>query len=123
MLRVRQAEIIVTGDARLDDMYRRGGLTFAHVQRAFEVVQGAMSDADRSVQLRAAELLGQWLGWKPRERDSTPDRVAAVSVTLVSAAGADAGTQLPRGRLEVHLAGNGHAAGIPPAGEREQSSD
>jgi hypothetical protein len=123
MLTSRRDQIVFTGDRFLDYMLSEGGLRREDLELAVRAVRGAMGDPDRHVQLRGAELLGQWLGWKgARDRDNGADRIAAVTITL-NAVGADAGTELPRGRLEVHLAGNGHAAGIPPAGEREQPSD
>jgi len=124
MLTARQDEIVWTGDRFLDHMFAVGGLTSRDLQLAFEAVRGAMTATsaeglpDRHAQLRAAELLGQWLGWKgARDRDGAgADRITQVAVTLVTASGADARAPLPRGRLAIHLAGNGHAEPAPPGG-------
>lgn len=61
--------------------------------------------------LRASENLFDLVGFKgKRERNSDTGKPTAITITLAVPA-PDAGPQLPAGRLEVHLASNGHADG------------
>lgn len=126
MLRSRQDEVILTGDRALDYMLcTLGGFQRADLEAMVRVVRDAMvatdrrGDPDHSIRLRASELAGTWVGLRGgRDRDSAAqDRVAAVQINLnVAAQRTDPEPGLQAGRLEIHLAGNGHAPVVPEPG-------
>jgi hypothetical protein len=74
------------------------------------VTEGAPDWPNR---LRASENLFGLVGFKgKRERDGTGDKPVQVTINLSAPAPR---AELPPGRLEIHLSGNGHANGDAPA--------
>lgn len=64
---------------------------------------------DHAIRLRAAENIFDWVGFKgKREREGGTGKPVSVTINLTAAPKSQ--PQLPRGRLEIHLARNGHDA-------------